>query len=84
MKNQEITKKVTLKQYEYLNNSYYGNPKVLIIVECTDNKETLILRTATNSACAYMICSSLIGKDLVIKYHYTSKGLKIVTKIERA
>ena len=83
MKNQEITKKVTLKQFEYLNNSYYGNPKVLLIVECSDTKETLILRTATNSACAYMIGSSLIGKDLIIKYYYTSKGLKVVTKIER-
>ena len=83
MKNQEITKKVTLKQFEYLNNSYYGNPKVLLIVECTDTKEVLILRTATNSACAYIISSALLGEDLIIQYHYTSKGLKVVTKIER-
>ena len=83
MKNQEITKKVTLKQFEYLNNSYYGNPKVLLIVECTDTKEVLILRTATNSACAYMVSSALIDKDLIINYHYTAKGFKIVTKIER-
>ena len=83
MKNQEITEKVILKQYEYLNNSYYGNPKVLLVVEIKENKETLILRTATNSNCVYMIGSALIGKELIIQYHYTSKGLKIVTKIER-
>lgn len=66
-------KKLTIKYVERLKNSYFGNPKYLLICE-DKNGEIITGRTATNGAIGYFIGWDSEGKTLDFTYHTTRNG----------
>ena len=74
---------MTIGNIEYLHNSYYGNPKIELLMQ-DENGEYLQGKTATDAACAYMFGYSSIGRKYKIEYHYTRNNNIITTRAKEA
>jgi hypothetical protein len=70
----------TMIRYEKRNNSYYGNPKYMLVFE-NEKGDYLIGNTASNASCAYSCLNNQTAKK-VITYHETKTGNVIIDYIE--
>lgn len=75
------TEKLKVYNIERLNNSIYGNPRYLLILEDSDG-ERIEAKTASNAACAYSIGYSSIDKEYLFTYHETKNGNIIIDYIK--
>ena len=71
----KIKENLKVLNYEYLNCSYYGNPKKRLILE-KDNGDVFTATTATNAMCGYI--SPNKGVIYEFEYHYTKNGNIII------
>ena len=71
-----------IRKVERLKNSYYGNPRYLIIVTLPEkNNDILIGNTASNAMIGYEIGYSSEGKTFKIEYHYTKRNNVVFDRI---
>ena len=60
--------------------SLYGNPSYWVEFTSKDGRQ-FRGHTASNAQCGY-IASDLVGKEVVIEYHFTRKGNLIIDTME--
>ncbi len=72
----------TMIRYERRNNSYYGNPKYMLVFE-NENGDYLIGTTASNASCAYS-CLNNPQSIKNVEYHITKIGNTIIDYIREA
>lgn len=85
MSTKNITTAARLIDLEWLNNSYYGNPRAKLWLELADGSH-VIAKTATNAAAGYCVNNWRNAKARglpwgLIDYHITRGGSVIVDYI---
>lgn len=80
MKNTRIKTIGKIKDVQFRNTSYYGNPSYYILFE-NEEGETIKGYTAPNAACAYGCTNSEFSKFACIVYHITKGGKIIIDNI---
>ena len=71
-------KKFKILGIETLKNSYFGNPKYLLILQ-DENGNVKTGKTQTNASIGYEICTNWINSYKTLQHHYTKNNNLIIT-----
>lgn len=78
MKNTTYQTTFEILGIERLRNSYYGNPRYLLILKDSTGR-TRTAKTTPNGSIGYEICDSWINTSKTLKYHYTKNLNMVIT-----